>query len=637
MKLSEPQLRAMVESGLDAFVLLDAEGRLVYQSPSAEPILGFSPRERVGRSAFEWVHPDDLDRARQEFVRLSATPGARSLIEVRVQHRDGTWHYVEAAASNCLHDPDVRAIVATFRDSTQRKETEIQRVLTEQTLRMSEARYRALLEEASDGIVVFDGHGVFQEVNPSFCSMLGYTRSELLGMRAWQVIAPEDLEREPIDWDMLRSGAVRRIERVFIRKDRSGVPAETRTKQLQDGRFLSIVRDITEHRQAAEALAALQQRDEQLRQAQKIEAIGRLAGGVAHDFNNVLTAIMGYADLLLDEFGSDDPRRQDIAEIKKAAERAAGLTRQLLAFSRKQVLQPVELDVNSIIGGIDRLLRRLLGDEVEVEFDAAPELPRVTADPGQLEQVLINLAVNSRDAMAEGGRVSVTTRAVTVSKADAVRLSPMPPGEYVTLSISDTGGGIDPDVLPHIFEPFFTTKPQGKGTGLGLATVYGIVKQSGGFIFVDTVAGKGATFTVYLPAVPAPAAEALSAAANPNDPVVLLVEDESAVRALAAGILRRQGYRVVEARDAAEAEALAARERRVDLLLTDVVMPGRNGHQLAQDLRTQRPRLRVVYMSGYTDESVRQAATRAGTPFLQKPFTPHALVNVVRETLTTSP
>jgi PAS domain S-box-containing protein len=636
MDITEQQLRAMVESGLDAFLLLDATGRVIYQSPSAEPILGFSSGERVGRSAFELVHPDDLPRARDEFVRLTSEPGARTLIELQVQHQDGTWRYVEAAACNRLHDPDVRAIVATFRDSTQRKQTEVQRLKAEQTLRMSEGRYGTLLDEASDGIVVFDGNGVFHEVNPSFCAMLGYTRAELIGMRADEIIAPQDLAREPIDWQMLRSGAVRRIERLFIRKDGSGAPAETRTKQLQDGRFLSVVRDVTEHRQAAEALAALRQRDEQLRQAQKIEAIGRLAGGVAHDFNNVLTAIMGYADLLLDEFSGDDPRRQDIAEIKKAAERAAALTRQLLAFSRKQVLQPVELDVNSIIGGIDRLLRRLLGDEVEVVFDAGADLPRVTADPGQLEQVLINLAVNSRDAMPEGGRVTVATRAVTIAKSDAVRLTPMPPGHYVALSLTDTGAGIDPDVLPHIFEPFFTTKPQGKGTGLGLATVYGIVKQSGGFIFVESANGSGSTFTVYLPAV-AGQSQAAAAAVNPNDPVVLLVEDESAVRALAAGILRRQGYTVVEARDAAEAEVIAARERRVDLLLTDVAMPGRNGHQLAQELRVQRPRLRVVYMSGYTDDGVRQAATRAGMPFLQKPFTPHALVNVVRETLTTSP
>jgi PAS domain S-box-containing protein len=497
----------------------------------------------------------------------------------------------------------------------------------------NEVRYRTLLEEASDGILVFDEDGRFIEANPSLCTMLGFTREEVLGMRASDVIEPEDLAREPIAWDMLRAGVVRIIERRFVRKNGSIVPVEVKTCRVSGGGYLAIVRDITERRQAEEALKALREREAQLRQAQKIEAIGRLAGGVAHDFNNVLTAIMGYADLLLDEFRPGDPRRQDLNEIKKAAERAAALTRQLLAFSRRQVLQPVLLELNEIVGGIDKLVRRLIGEEIDFVLDEAPDLGKVVADPGQIEQVLINLAVNARDAMPNGGRLTIRTRNVTLTEQDARRLPPVTPGDYVILQVADTGQGMPADVLPHIFEPFFTTKPQGKGSGLGLATVYGIVKQSDGFIFVDSAEGQGATFTIYLRRVEEPQ----SSEETPSRlAVVLLVEDEASVRALTAGALRRQGITVIEASDANAALKLVARQERIDLLLTDIVMPGGSGHELAQEVRRDRPDLKVVYMSGYADESVRHAASQEGTPVLQKPFTTHALVKIVNEALTTS-
>ncbi len=502
----------------------------------------------------------------------------------------------------------------------------------------TEVRYRTLLEEASDGIVVFDDDGRYVEANPSLCAMLGYTRDEILAMRVPDIIDPADLEREPIGWDMLRAGLVRIVERRFVRKDGSIVPAETKTRRMQDGRYLAIVRDITERRKTEEALAALRDREEQLRQAQKIEAIGRLAGGVAHDFNNVLTAIMGYTDLLLDDFrDEDDQHRRDLTEIKKAAERAAGLTRQLLAFSRKQVLQPVLLDLNAIVGGVDKLVRRLVSDEIVFAFEQSPDLGKVVADPGQIEQVLINLAVNARDAMPEGGRLTIRTRNVTMTPADAHRLVPLTPGAYVALEVADTGHGIPRHVAPHIFEPFFTTKPQGRGTGLGLATVYGIVKQSDGFIFVDSVEQQGATFTIYFPRAAEPDAAAARATGEaPADVVVLLVEDEAAVRALAAGVLRRQGLTVLEAPNAATALQVAENQHRIDLLLTDIIMPGGSGHELAQQLRRQRPGIRVVYMSGYTDEGVRQAAAAGGIPFVQKPFSTHALVKIVNEALRTS-
>jgi PAS domain S-box-containing protein len=500
----------------------------------------------------------------------------------------------------------------------------------------TELRYRTLLEEASDGIVVFDDTGRFVEANPSLCAMLGYHRDEVLGMDAASLIEPQDLEREPIDWEPLKAGLVRITERRLVRKDGSIVPVETKTRRMQDGRYLSIVRDITARRQAEQALNALREREEQLRQAQKIEAIGRLAGGVAHDFNNVLTAIMGYTDLLLDDFAEDDRRRQDLKEIKKAAERAAALTRQLLAFSRKQVLQPVLLDLNAIVTGVDKLLRRLLGDEIEFLFVPDTALRKVIADPGQVEQVLINLTVNARDAMEDAGRLTVRTRNVRLSHEEAQRRPPMTAGEYVALEVGDTGHGIEPDVAPHIFEPFFTTKAQGKGTGLGLATVYGIVKQSDGYVFVNSQPRNGATFTVYLPVAEEAPADAADFGDGSKHAVVLVVEDEPAVRALAAGVLRRQHVMVLEASSAREALHVARQHPRLDLLLTDIVMPGGSGDELARELRLERPQLKIVYMSGYSDESVRQAAAREGIPFVQKPFTPHALVKVVGDALTTS-
>jgi PAS domain S-box-containing protein len=500
----------------------------------------------------------------------------------------------------------------------------------------TELRYRTILEEASDGIVVFDDAARFVEANPSLCAMVGYTREEVLSMDAAAIIHPQDLEREPIGWSALNAGLVRITERRFVRKDGSIVPVETKTRRMQDGRYLSIVRDITARRQAEQALTVLREREEQLRQAQKIEAIGRLAGGVAHDFNNVLTAIMGYTDLLLDDFREDNRVRQDLTEIKKAAERAAALTRQLLAFSRKQVLQPVMLDLNAIVGGVDKLLRRLLGDEVEFAFAPETSVRKVIADPGQIEQVLINLTVNARDAMPNGGRLAVATRNVRVGQEEANKLPPMTPGQYVVLAVADTGHGMEPDVVPHIFEPFFTTKTQGKGTGLGLATVYGIVKQSDGFIFVETTSGKGTVFTVYLPAAEEATGESIDGGDATAHPVVLVVEDEPAVRALAAGVLRRQPVMVLEAASAREALHVARQHTRLDLLLTDIVMPGGSGHELARELRRERPQLKVIYMSGYSDESVRAEAAREGIPFVQKPFTPHALVKIVSDALTTS-
>ncbi len=390
----------------------------------------------------------------------------------------------------------------------------------------------------------------------------------------------------------------------------------------------------------------LSQLQDQLRQAQKMEAVGRLAGGIAHDFNNLLTAITGYGDLLMASLAPDDPRRADVEQIRKATDRAATLTKQLLAFGRRQVLQPRVLDLNAVVADMEKMLRRLIGEDIELVTVPGPGLWRVKADPGQLEQVLMNLAVNARDAMPHGGRLIIETANVELDEAYARRHVAVRPGPYVLLAVSDTGCGMDAETLGHVFEPFFTTKEPGKGTGLGLATVYGIVKQSGGNIWVYSEPGRGTTFKIYLPRVDAPleAAGAAAAAASAAGPAggretLLLVEDDDGVRVLAREVLRRKGYRVLEARDGREAlRRSETHDGPIALVVTDLVMPGLGGREVFARLAVRRPDLRVLYTSGYTDAAIfRQSVFEPGTAFISKPFTPDALARRVREVLDAPP
>jgi two-component system, cell cycle sensor histidine kinase and response regulator CckA len=377
----------------------------------------------------------------------------------------------------------------------------------------------------------------------------------------------------------------------------------------------------------------------QLRQAQKMDAIGQLAGGVAHDFNNLLTAILGYAKFVADGLAPDDRRRSDVEEITKAADRAASLTRQLLAFSRSQVLRSTLVDMNQLVAGVSEMLRRLIGEQITLDVVAAPDLALVLADPGQLEQVVINLAVNARDAMEKGGRLTLETANVELHSRSGVPDQIVAPGWYVMLKVVDTGFGMDQHTKRHLFEPFFTTKPPGKGTGLGLATIYGIVKQSAGYIWADSEEGRGATFRVYLPRANRIPVESLPPV-EPEPPsrgeeLVLLVEDEAGVRRLARRFLENAGYRVLDAASGDEAEGIFAAHRDdIDLLVTDVVMPGMTGPELFGRLSAQAPGLKVVYMSGYANEVLaRQLNLNGGQPHVQKPFTAAQLVSYVRSVL----
>ncbi|HKQ70821.1 MAG TPA: PAS domain-containing protein [Polyangiaceae bacterium] len=392
-----------------------------------------------------------------------------------------------------------------------------------------------------------------------------------------------------------------------------------------------------EERQRTEE--ALEKAEEQLRQAQKMEAVGRLAGGIAHDFNNLLSVIIGYTSMLIVDSGEHSPIKQDLDEIRKAGERAAELTRQLLAFSRQQVLAPTVVNLNDVIGRMDKMLRRVIGEDIELLTLEASDLGTIKADQGQIEQVIMNLAVNSRDAMPNGGRLVIETGNVDFDEDSARDHLGLSPGPHVMLSVSDTGIGIDKAIQGRIFEPFFTTKEQGKGTGLGLSTVFGIIKQSGGGIFVSSEPGRGATFRVYFartderPAsIPPPTSVDQSFRGAET---ILLVEDEEQVRALVRGILKRHGYRVFEAPHPAEALHLGATlDEEIQLLITDVVMPQMNGRQLAERLRAARPEMEVLYMSGYTDHAIdRDGVLEPGIAFLQKPIMPVTLMRMVRELL----
>jgi two-component system, cell cycle sensor histidine kinase and response regulator CckA len=512
----------------------------------------------------------------------------------------------------------------------------IERLRIEHALRESEAQ---LARTEAFALVMtahlsLDGHWL--KVPPTLCRLLGLEEHRLLGTSIDELLHPEHAEME--GWEHLVRGEARTVdlETRWRRPDGKPLWMYLNASLVQDTAgeplyLLLYLRDITERKSL----------EDQLRQAQKMEAVGQLAGGIAHDFNNLLTAILGSTELLLADTPPDDPRREDVQEISRSAHRAAALVRQLLAYSRKQVLQPRRVDLNAIVREMGAMLRRVVGEPIELRLDLDPGLGHVTADPGQLEQVIANLGVNARDAMPRGGTLTITTSNVTgrgVTAAADEGLSAA--GPLVSLAVTDTGIGMDDEVRGRLFEPFFTTKELGRGTGLGLATVYGIVRQSGGHIQVRSRPGEGSSFTVYLPRAeaPRPARGALAAAApvSGGSETVLVAEDEEAVRHLVCRVLRAKGYRVLEARHAEAALDLAAATAEpIDLLVSDLVMPGLGGRALADRLLNLRPALRVLFITGYAPEAVeRQGRLPAGHGLLEKPFTADQLAHKVRETLT---
>lgn len=510
---------------------------------------------------------------------------------------------------------------------------------TEEALRDSETRIRAIVNTAPDGIITIDEQGMIESFNPAAEKIFGYQAAEIIGGSIAMLIPlpAEELGLSPENYlDTVQATITTKSREVVgQRQDKTIFPLDLAISEMRLGgqRILTgIVRDMTERKQL----------EDQLRQAQKMEAVGRLAGGIAHDFNNILTVITGNCSLILDDLSFDDPLRRDIEQIKRAGERAASLTRQLLAFSRKQILQPRVINLNTVITSLESMLRPLIGEDIELHTFLESNLGQIKADPGQIEQVILNLIFNARDAMPQGGQLTIETANVHLNQEYARQHLGVDAGLYVMVAITDTGIGMDTEIKARIFEPFFTTKEQGKGTGLGLATVHGIISQSGGNIWVYSKPSEGTTFKIYLPCIDKIPEDFVPD--YPLDPriqgteTILLVEDDVMVRKLSYDALRRNGYTVLQAGHGQEALQLCRKYTgNIHLLLTDVVMPGgMNGAQLAKDLILLRPEMKVLYISGHADNSViLQGVADPSLVYLQKPFTPIGLARKVRDVLDT--
>jgi two-component system, cell cycle sensor histidine kinase and response regulator CckA len=498
-------------------------------------------------------------------------------------------------------------------------------------LEESVERFRKLTDASFDAIHISQD-GILQEVNSGFLKMFDYGRMEdVIGRALTDFVAEESRAEVKRRSEKNVEGT---YELVGLRKDGKKILLEATARTHAIGSRtvrIAALRDMTERRGL----------EDQFRQAQKMEAVGRLAGGVAHDFNNLLTVILSYTDMLIEGVSPNDPRADDLTEIRKAAVAAGSLTRQLLAFSRQQVIEPRLVDLNEVVASTEKMLRRLIGEDIEVKTTFSPAALTVLIDPGQLEQVMMNLAVNARDAMPTGGRLTLETESVALDADYARDHWPLTPGKFAMLAVSDIGIGMDEQTRSRIFEPFFTTKGVGKGTGLGLATVYGIVKQSNGFIWVYSEPGKGTSFKIYFPLIDKAPGQYRSTPVSEAPPIgtetIMLAEDSAAVRVAARQILERHGYTVIEAPSGTVALSTARRASRIDLLLTDVVMPEMSGRELAEQFAKLKPHAKVLFMSGYTDDAiVRHGVLRPGTAYLQKPFSPDTLARKVREVLDSS-
>ena len=613
---------------------------LTFIGAEVKRITGYAPADLLaGRVRWvELIHPDDLPSVRKSFKDAVAAGKTVLRVEYRIRHQGGGLRWLADRRQLIYGDDGLLAYVdGLLLDITDAKRSE-------EALLEREHHFHAIVDTATDAIVTIDPLGKVLLFNPGAERMFGYRADEILGRGIELVIPARFRSAHAGGLARIASTGEQRIigktiELQALRKDGSEFPVELSLAVWtgrEGARFTGIIRDISARKRAEESLRSS---EEQLRQAQKMEAVGRLAGGVAHDFNNLLTAIRGYSDLLLMRIGEQSPLREDLEEIRKAGDRAASLTQQLLAFSRRQVLQPKVVDLNAVVANLDRMLRRLIGEDVDLIVVLRPGLWPVTVDPGQIEQVIMNLVVNARDAMPRGGKIVVETSNVELDAAYMARRPVAAPGSYAVISVSDTGCGMDEETKSRLFEPFFTTKGKGKGTGLGLSTVYGIVKQSGGYVWVYSEVGRGASFKVYLPRHGEETREPESRDASEVPPkgkeTILLVEDEEIVRSLAAEVLARNGYKVLCASDGSEALEIARNGgETVDLMITDVVMPKMGGRDLVETLTASRPDLKVLYMSAYADEAiVHHGVLDQGTPFLSKPFTLEALLRKTRELL----
>lgn len=607
LQRSEEHFRSLIENALDIILVLRPDGTFHYVSPSVR-ILGYKPEELAGKNILSFVYADDEREVSEILNTALHHPGQARTFEFLFRHSTGSHRVLEAIGKQIHFDGKNSGVVLNARDITERKQTE---VAIEKLAAFPRLNPNPIFEMSANGTLTY-----FNKAAEEMARSLGKERpSEIL---------PEEINSIVQECLLTGKKTIRRETRVGPR--------------ILSWSFFPIISNQVVHCYAADITERLNL-EAQLRQSQKMESVGQLAAGVAHDFNNLLTIIQGYTGLILERKDLDAELAESLKQVSVATERAANLTRQLLVFSRKQVMQPQELDLNEVISNVTKFLRRILGEDIVLHLNFSPNLPAIFADSGMVEQIIMNLAVNTRDALPRGGELSIGTSVAEINEAH-VQVNPEARvGRFVCLRFSDNGSGIPPEVLPKIFEPFFTTKEVGKGTGLGLATVYGIVKQHQGWIEVLSKPGAGTTFRVYLPSADRPIKSGRKA-----DPEkiqggherILVVEDEPELRALVCEILRDYGYDVLEASNGPDALPIwAQNEGNIDLLLTDMVMPGNmTGRELAEKLKARKPGLKVIYTSGYSVETIgKEFSFKRGLNFLQKPYHPLALVKVVRECL----
>ena len=626
----ETAYRTLFEQSPFSVALTDGDGKYVDVNENFCLHAGLARSQVIGKTALDL---GQVDQQQYERLRQAIRQGSGS-----IQQHEATFETADGSLTHALISARAiemrgqRYVLATVNYITER-------VQAEAALRESEARYRRIVDTTNEGIWSMDEQGTTNFVNRRMAEMLGYAPEEMIGQSLFSFVFPEDIPLFEQRVAALERGEASVIEKRFRHRGGAEVLTLASSTPIMDeegqfkGAFVMLV-DITAQKRDQAEREELRQ---QLEHSQKLESIGRLAGGVAHDFNNLLTVINGYSDMLIKDLPEGDPQRQAIEEIRDAGERAAALTKQLLTFGRRQIGQPRPLELNALISGAERMLQRLIGEDILLETDLDPTLDLVMADPGQMNQVLLNLSVNARDAMPDGGRLFLGT---ANTRFDAENAPPgCQPGAYVKLTVADTGTGMDEETIEHLFEPFFTTKPSGHGTGLGLATVYGIVEQSRGSIRVHSEPGKGCRFEILLPRTEGPAEQvslsALDLPQRQRSLTVLVVEDQDAVRRLASHALRSCGYHVLEAASGDEALRLAdAVEGGCQLVVTDVVMPGMSGKTLAEKLHARWPDIKVLFMSGYPNEVIlRHGVMDGAVNYLGKPFTPSELAAKVRDVM----
>lgn len=604
----ETNFRNLITTNADAMVLVDAKNIIRFANPAAESLFN-RPMEMLIGKPFDFPLKAD------------------AISEVTIQQSQKDIRVAEMRVSITQWEKET-VCLASLRDITERKQAEAE-------LMESQERFNAVAHSTLDLISETTPDGRFIYVSPNHHAILGYKPEKLLEKNIFDILHPEEhsLLTTEINEAVKKNSSYHIVCRFKHKSGKwrhfecVGKPYKTSNGEI---RRVSVSRDITERLIL----------EEQLRQSQKMEAIGRLAGGIAHDFNNILTVIIGHSELLLNVLPSTSPLYTSTDEIKKAGDRAISLVRQLLAFSRKQILEPKVININMVIANLEKMLKRLIGEDILLETILSQSINAIKADPGQIEQVLINLAVNARDAMPSGGKLTIETSAVDLTKDSTKLYDLIPSGSYILITIKDTGLGMDQETLSHLFEPFFTTKEQGKGTGLGLSTVYGIIKQSGGYIFADSEPKKGTTFKLYFPEIDGEPEDINIEHFNAIEPskgeeTILIIEDEDGVRSLITEILQRQGYNVLQVPDGSQAIELSKLyPGQIDLILTDVVVPGISGREAIKHIMPMQPNAKILYMSGYSDDAIKHhGVIEPETSFIQKPFTRTMLVQKIIDVL----